>query len=152
MPLGTNRLKKCSPCLPEAVDQDRQEDRQRQRRGDDDVGGDGEGIGNEADDVHRQDEHEQREHEGEEAHAFGAGRTSYCIGDEFVGQFGRRLHAARHQTALGGAADQEYGDDHHGGDHVGRRIGEGDLGIADLGDRKQIDDLELMDWIDSHEH
>ena len=33
------------------------------------------------------------------------------------------------------------------GQHEGGGIGEGDLGVADLGDRKQVDDLEL--WIGS---
>ncbi len=73
---------------PESVDQDREEDRQRQCCGNDDVSSDGEGVRNESDDVHRQDEHEQREHEREETHALGAGRASYGIGDEFVGQLG----------------------------------------------------------------
>ena len=35
--------------------------------------------------------------------------------------------------------------------HEGGGIGEGDLGVSDLGDRKEIDDLELVDWIGSHE-
>ena len=34
--------------------------------------------------------------------------------------------------------------------HEGGRIGEGDLGAADLDDREQVDDLELVDWVDGH--
>src|SRR5262249_22222222 len=34
----------------------------------------------------------------------------------------------------------------------GGRVGEGDLGIADFDDRKQIDNLKLVDWIDSHDY
>ena len=97
-----------------------------------------------------QDEHEQREHKRKEAHTFAAGRTADCIGNELIGHFGRRLDAARHKTALGCAANKECGDHRHGGNHVGCGIGECDLGIANLCDRKQIDDLELMDGIDCH--
>ena len=72
--------------------------------------------------------------------------------DELVGQFCRRLQAARHQAAPGRCNDQERGDADDCEHHEGRRIGEGDLDIADLRDRKEIDDLKLVDWIDGHEH
>src|SRR4029077_6713550 len=112
----------------------------------------GEGVGDKPDDIYRQDEREQREHKGEETHSLGAGCTFYGVGDEFVRQLGCRLHAARHKASLGGTAEKECSNDHNSCDHIGRRVGESDLRIADLADRKQIDDLELMNWIDSHEY
>src|SRR5215468_520988 len=149
--LGHEQVEEVKPVLPESIDEDRQEDRHRQCCSNYDVRGDGEGVRDKPNDVHRQDEREQREHEGEETHPLGAGRTFYGVGDEFVSQLGGRLHAARHKASLGGAAQKECGDDHNCGDHVGRGVGEGDLRIANFDDRKQINDLELMNWIDSHE-
>ena len=109
-------------------------------------------VGNEPDHVQRQDEHEDREHEGKKPHAFGAGGRAHHGGDEFVGQLGRRLQARGHQarrsavpiTRNGGQAD-------HRDQHEGGRIGEGDLGVADLAERKQVDDLELVDGVDGHD-
>src|SRR5262245_34085004 len=150
--LGHEQVEEVQPMLPKAVSQDGEEDRQREGRRYDDVSGDREGIWNKADDVHGQNEHEKREHEGEEAHAFAAGRASYGIGDKLVRQFCRRLQAVRHQASFGGAANKKYRDHGYGRDHIGRRIGEGDLGIADLRNRKQLADLELVDWIDRHDY
>src|SRR5262249_20640500 len=107
---------------------------------------------NEADDVDRQNEREKRKHEGEETHAFGAGRTLYGVSHKFIGQLRRGLYAARHQAASGGTEQKESGDDHHSGNHVGRRISEGDLGVDDFAARKEVDDLKLMGWIGGHEH
>ena len=64
-------------------------------------------------------------------------------GDEFVGQFRGRLQPRRHQRLLGGGADQEQGQPEHCDQHEQRRIGEGDLGVADLDDREQLDDAGI---------
>ena len=119
----------------------------RQRGGDDDVAGDGEAVGDQPEHVQRQHEHEQREHEGEEAHAFLPGGRAHHAGDEFVGQFRGRLQARGHRLAAGGADHQEQREPDHGDQHEQRGIGEGDLGVAELAERKQVDDLELVDGI-----
>ncbi len=114
------------------------------------MAGDGEGVGHQADEVQRQHEHEDREHEGEEPHAFVTGGRAHGRGDEFVGYFRGRLQARRHQALFGGADHQEGGDDDHRGQHESRRIGEHDIGAADMCDREQFDDAELMNWIGGH--
>ncbi len=61
--LGHEQVEEVQPMLRKAISQDGEEDRQRQGRRYDYVSGDGEGIWNETDDIHRQNEHEKREHE-----------------------------------------------------------------------------------------
>ena len=87
-----------------------EEHEQRQRRGDDDVARDGEGAGDEPDHVDGQDEHEQREHEREEFHPLGAGGAFQRVGDEFVGEFRDRLHAAGHQARAHRGAEHQQRD------------------------------------------
>src|SRR5215831_6011598 len=82
--LGHEQVEEMEAVPPQPVTEDEQEHRDRQRRSDDDVAGDGERVGDEADHIHRQDEHEQRENEGEELHAFGAGGTAHRRCYEFV--------------------------------------------------------------------
>ena len=69
------------------------------------------------------------------------------VGDELVGELRERLQPARHQAARGGRADQQRADDADRDHHEQRRIGEGDLVPADVGDREDLVDLELMDRI-----
>jgi hypothetical protein len=77
----------------------------------------------------------------------GSRRTLDGSGDELVGQLDHRLHRARYQTSPGSAANEECGNQRHGKKHVRCGIGERDLSIANLGDREQIADLELMNGI-----
>ena len=111
------------------------------------MGRNGKVIRNEADEVHCQNEREQREHKREEAHPFGSRRTLDGSGDELVGQLDHRLHTAKYQTSPGSAANEECGNQRHGNKHVRCGTGERDLSIANLGDREQIPDLELMNGI-----
>jgi hypothetical protein len=62
------------------------------------------------------------------------------------------LQTGRYEATLCGGANQEGGNSGDRDHHEGRRIGESDLGIADLGDREEIDNSELVYRIDSHEH
>ena len=141
------QLEELQAVAPEAVDDHREEDEQRERHRDDDVARDREGVGDDADDVEHQDEHEQREHQREEPHALAAGAAAQHVGDEFVGHLGDRLQAAGHQRARAGRADHQQGDHAERDQHVERRIGKRDLGVADLADREEVDDLELVDRI-----
>ena len=69
------------------------------------------------------------------------------VGDEFVGQLGDRLQPARHQRAGRAAADQQRPDADHGDHHEQRGIGEGDLVPADVAERRELLDFELMNRI-----
>ena len=109
-------------------------------------------YGNQPDHVQRQHEHEKREDEGKKFHPFRAGSRADGCSHELVRKFCRRLQAGRHQAAPGRCNDQERGESDDCQHHEGRRICEGDLDIADLRDRKEIDNLKLVDWIDGHEH
>src|SRR5882757_2692891 len=94
-------LEESQAVLVEAVDQDDEEHQKRQRRGDDDVARNREGVGNDADEVRNADEHEQREDQREELHAFRAGGAADRAGDELVADFGDRLHTPGHQLPSG---------------------------------------------------
>ena len=59
----------------DADDGDADEHRRRQREGDDDVAGEGEAVGDEAQQIAEQDEHEEREDEGEVRHPLLARRS-----------------------------------------------------------------------------
>jgi hypothetical protein len=133
--------------LPEAVDDHGAEHQERKRRRDNDVARDRERIGDQPDQVRDQNEHEQREDEREEFHPLVAGRRFQRIGHEFVGQFGDRLQATRHQAAARGRADHQEPDDTDGDHHEQRRIGERDLGAADLAKGGDLADLELMNGV-----
>src|SRR3569833_3082375 len=143
---GYEQFEEFQPVLVDAVEDDRQEHQQRQRESHDDVAGDGEGVGNDADDVRNEDEHEQREHQREELHAFGAGTGSDGVGDEFVAQLAHRLETPRDQLASG--AHHRDADDRDREQHVAGGIGEGDLMIADMADREDLVEVELFDRID----
>src|SRR6185437_4274380 len=135
---------------PQSVSQHGQEHGERERGGDDDVAGNRESVGHQPEYVERQNEHEDREHEREKSHAFVAGGTADRGGDEFVGYLGGRLQARRHHAALGGADHQEGGDAEHGDQHESGGIGESDRGVADLEDRKQVVNLELLNGVGGH--
>src|SRR2546430_3681830 len=91
------QLEEMQTVLPKSVDHDREKNEKSERNRDDDVTGDGEGIGNNADHVQYENEHEEREHQREELHAFRPGRVSQCGRDELVGHFRDRLQPPRHQ-------------------------------------------------------
>src|ERR1700676_633907 len=143
-------LEEFQPVLVEAVNQDGEEHQQRQRRGDDDVARNRERVGDDAHEVRNADEHEQREDQREELHAFRAGRAADGAGDELVADFGDRLEAPGHQLPSGDAADHQDRDHRYRQEHVERRVGEGDRLIADMADREQWLDVELMDRVDFH--
>ena len=72
----------------------------------------------------------------------------YRVGDELVGQFGDRLHPARHQRARPSCRrPAARRDADHGDHHEQRGIGEGDLVPADVAERDDLVDFELMDRI-----
>jgi hypothetical protein len=73
------------------------------------VAGDGEEVGEHAEQVRDQNEHEQREDHREEAHALRARRVPQHRGHEFVGHFRDRLQTARHEAAIGRGQEQEAG-------------------------------------------
>src|ERR1700738_1483566 len=106
-----------------------------------------EGVGNDPDHVRDHDEHEQREHQREELHAFRPGAASDGVGHKLVAQFGHRLEAPGNELPSGDAADHQQRNQRHRNEHVGRRIGEGDLLIADVADREDLFDIELVDRI-----
>ena len=145
--LRHEQTEEAKPVLVEAVDQHRDEHEQSQRRGDDDVARHREGVGDEPDDVRDQNEHEQREHQREELHALLAGGAVDRVGDELVGQFRDRLHPAGDERPRRTAADQQRPDADHGDRHEQRGIGEGDLVPADVAQRGDLVDFELMNWI-----
>src|SRR5262249_4369860 len=83
----------------------------------------------------------------EEFHAFRAGGAPQCIRDELVENFSDRLQPSGHQGARAGGAEHQGEDQSERDQHEQCRIGEGNLGAADVKNRKQILDLELMDGI-----
>src|SRR5262249_59337849 len=84
----------------------------------------------------------------------GRGGKGTCRGGwkQIGGKVRRRMAAARHQTSPRGGGDEKDSQTSYSRQHKGGRVGEGDLGIADFDDRKQIDNLKLVDWIDSHDY
>ena len=134
--------------LVEAVNQHGEEHQKCQRRRDDDVARNRKPVGNDAEDVGNGQQHEDRKHQREELHAFLAGVRSNGGGDEFVAQFGDRLDASGYHPPSGHAADHQQRNQRDRAEHVGRRIGEGDLLIADMANREELADVELFDRID----
>ena len=102
------------------------------------------------DQVRDADEHEQREHQREELHAFRAGGAADRAGDELVGDFGDRLHAAREPAAGSTPPIISSEITATATKHVERRVGEGDRVLADMADREEGLDIELMDRVDFH--
>src|SRR6516225_1492884 len=135
---------------PEPVTDHDEEHEQRQAHRDDQLACDCERIGDEPDQIGAKDEHEEREYEGEELHPFGPSRTADGISDEFVANLRDRLQPARHHRAACRAEDQQRGDQSDDDQHVQRRIGETDLMTAQIEERPEIFDFELMDRIDLH--
>ena len=120
-----------------------QPDEQRHRKGDDDVAGGGEAVGEHARQVGEQDEHEQREDEGEVLPAFRPHVVSKHVRDKLVGHLSHRLSAARNEGAIARAQRQEQRNGRDGDEHPQRRVGEGDVDAADL-EVDQTLDVELL--------
>src|SRR5258705_8637344 len=136
--------------LVDAVDQHSEEHQERQRRGDDDVARNRERVRDDPHEVRNADEHEQREDQWEELHAFRAGRAADRAGDELVADFGHRLETPGNELPPGDATDHQDRDQRHRQEHVEGRIGDGDRLIADMADREERLDVELMDRVDFH--
>jgi hypothetical protein len=136
------------PVLVDAVDQDGEEHQKRQRRGDDDVARDREGVGNDPHQVRDADEHEEREDQREELHAFRAGgscgscwrRTRRDLRDRLHRPGTSCLPARQHQEPVIPTAHE----------HVDGRIGDGDRVLADMAEREDGLDVELMNRVDFH--
>src|SRR6267378_49194 len=143
-------LEESQPVLVETVDQDGEEHQKCERRGDDDVARNRERVGDDAHEVRNADEHEQREDQREELHAFRAGRAADRAGDELVADFGHRLETPGNELPPGDATDHQDRDQRHRQEHVEGRIGDGDRLIADMADREERLDVELMDRVDFH--
>ena len=141
------QLQEVNAVLPEAVDHNREKDEERKRDGNDDVTGDGEGIGNYANHIEYQDEHEKGEYQREELHAFRTSDTSQGCGDKLVGNFRDRLQPSRHQGARARGSEHQKKDNDKPNQHEKGRVRECDLDPADASDRKQVFDLELVDRI-----
>ena len=133
--------------LVEAVDDDGADDERREGEGDDDLAGDREGAGDEADQVREQHEHEEREDEGEETHARRSRRVVHGGGDEFIRHFGGRLQAGRNDVAAARRQNHQRGDGEENDQHEQRGVGEGRVDAADMQVEQAID-VELMDRID----
>jgi hypothetical protein len=142
------QLEEFQAVLVEAVDQDREEHQQRQRRGDDDVARNREGVGDDADQVRDQMNMNSENTSGKNFMPSCRRCCGWC--------WRRTRRRARRSTAAAGhqlppaAADHQQRDHRHRAEHVERRIGEGDLLIADVADREDLVDIELMDRIDFH--
>src|ERR1700719_4680973 len=145
--LGHEQIEEVEAVLPEPVDEDGEEHEQRQRCSDDDMARHREIVRDDPDHVGDQDEHEQREHQREELHPALANGVAYGVGDEFVGEFGDRLHAPRHELPSGGGAEHQGGGNPDRDTHVQGRVRESDVNWPDFAERKVFDDLELMDRI-----
>ena len=81
----------------DADDGDADEHHRGHREGDDDVAGEGEGVGDHPEEIAEQDEHEEREDEGEIAPALVADIVVDHLRDEFVEHLGDGLPATGHQ-------------------------------------------------------
>ena len=130
--------------LDQADHRDAEENDDGQGEGDDDMAGDGEGIGQQAQEVAGDDEHKQRKDEGEILAPLGSHVFAQHVGDEFVAQLGDRLPAAGHHGAAPHAKGQQRRHQHQHDHHHQRRIGERDIQAGDI-DFDQALDLELRE-------
>ena len=141
------QLEEAEAVLVDSHDDHGEEHHQRHRRGDDDVAGDGEGIGEQPDQIADQDEHEQAEHHREEAHALLARRRAQHAGDELVGELRRRLQPAGNARAAARARRHHQAGDGDRDQHVKRGIGQREIVSGDP-DRDEWRNRELFDRID----
>ena len=118
---------KSDAVLDESRDDHDRHDETGKREGHRDLARHREGARQEAEEIREQHEDEDREHEGEKDHAVFAGGGADHVGDEFVGELGHRLHAARHQLrARDGEHEEQRCRANHDA-HPERLVGENEI-------------------------
>jgi hypothetical protein len=149
-PGGEEEGEKMHPVLDERDDRHQQEYKNRQRKGDDDLTGEGEGIGDQPDQIAEQHEHEDRE-DSAEKFAAPADIILNHAGDEFIRHLGDRLQPSGHQRGAARRGDQERRAGDHDDGHEQRRIRIGDVERAQM-QRDQPLDRELLERSASARH
>ena len=91
----------------ETEDRHTDKDEDGHRKGNGDVAGEGEAIGQHAEQIAEQHEHKQSEDDREITAAFLTNRVFQQSSDEFIGEFDRDLPAARHNGAPAHAENEE---------------------------------------------
>ena len=119
-------------------------DHGRHRKGDDDVAGEREGLGDEPLHIREQDEHEERKNEREVGLAAVTGVVAHHVGDKLVRQLDNGLQPTGHHAAAAHPGCQQEDDRQRDDHHPQRGIGEGKVSTAGRNIDQRVN-LELLE-------